>query len=172
MKTIRQSSMIGVSGTTDRQKTSMFSNHGGLSSSIVAKYTGNNRFTTLNKSNRRSQSRSPSNLRSPKEDRNISLYKRHSKAAVVRTRTPTLGNVAKLVHSSSFVKNDKPRRIQRDRKSIRTKRHEFHSKPEIVRNSSPSKSSRSSPKKSKSPKERISMQKVQSPFFNTKSDKK
>lgn len=154
-------------------KTPLFSNHGGLSSSIISKYTGNNRFTNLNKSSiQASKSRSPSTVRSPKEVIQVPLYKRHPKQMPLRTKTPTIPNIEQIEKNHSFTKFDnteKPKRIIRDRKSIRTKR-DFNTKPEANK-LSPKKSPKKSKSRSKSPKIMKSNDKMQSPFFNNVEEK-
>lgn len=150
MKTYKPNSFIASSGVATISKTPLFSNHWALSSSVISKYTGNTRFASNARSGKRSQSRSPSNVRSPKETKHVSLYKRHSKGVITRTRTPTLGNIESFDHVTNSSKNEQSKRQQRDRKSIRTRGRDFQSKPEIIQESSPSKSP--SPKKAKSPK--------------------
>lgn len=170
MKNYRQNSSINGAASFVGQKTPMFSNHAALSSSIVAKYTGSTRFTTVNKPTQRSKSRSPSGIRSPKESRHIQLYKRAAKASISRTKTPTLSTNDTLDQRSSFTKQDRRSRIRKSRENLHSRGREFNTKPEIVKVSSP-KVHKISPKHSfrseKSPNKQKG-QAVQSPYFHTK----
>jgi hypothetical protein len=158
-------------------KTPLFSNHGGLSSSIISKYTGNNRVTALNKSSiQMGVSRSPSTLRNPNENLQAPLYKRHAKQIPLRTKTPVITNEEPIEKKHSFTKferadkGENSKRIVRDRKSIRTKGRDFHTKQETTK-LTPKKSPNDLNMKSKPSKIMKSNDKMQSPFFNTGGDK-
>ena len=118
----------------------LFSNHGSLSSALLSKYPGSNRFFTANKSGGNNKSRSPVGLKSPKETTQTPLFKRHSKAQVIRTKTPTLDYVQEATKRNSFIKDENMLNQKRNRESIRLSNREG-------RSNSQSKHKEPSPKK-------------------------
>lgn len=88
MKTNRSEFGMSSSTTNATKKTHMFSNHGSLSASIIAKYGPYNSFN--NRVEQRSGSRSPSQTRPAKGPEYNPLYKRHPKQDVGRLQTPNI----------------------------------------------------------------------------------
>lgn len=104
----------------------LFSNHGSLSTALLSKYPGSSRFVT-NKSIQLNKSKSPVGLKSPKETTRTPLYKRNSKAQIMKTKTPTLDSEKELPKRNSFVKEDNSLLQKRTRESIRLSQNEGRS---------------------------------------------